>query len=211
MDKITAIEAQKRRGNRRSIYVNGEFVAGVDQEVVLDLGLKVGQQVDGEKLAEVLRAEEFRKAREAALTLLDYRARTRKELERRLIQKGYSEDVVAQVIAQLEKIDLVNDERFAADWVASRVTGRPMGRSRMNWELRRKGIAPESVEEALQQVDEEREFEMALELAERKLGGTRPSDPDAKRRLASFLQRRGFYWEIVSRVLDRVSEPEEEE
>lgn len=205
MDKITAIEPQKRRGNRRSIYVNGEFVAGVGEEVVVDLGLKVGQQVDGEKLAEVLRAEEIRRAREAALTLLDYRSRTEKELERRLLQKGYPEDVIARVIEQLENVDLVNDGRFAADWVASRIASRPIGRSRMNWELRRKGVAPELVEEALEQVDEDKEFDMALDLAARKLGGDSIKDQESKRKLAGYLQRRGFHWEIVSRVLDRLS------
>lgn len=205
MDRITAIETQKRRGNRRSIYVNGEFVAGVGEEVVVDLGLKVGQQVDGEKLAEVLRAEEIRSAREAALTLLDYRSRTQRELEQRLIQKGYSEETIARVIEQLENVDLVNDERFATDWVASRITHRPVGKSRMNWELRRKGVAPEIVEEALEQVDEDKEFEMALDLAERKLGGKAIEDPESKRKMAGFLQRRGFHWEIVSRALDKLS------
>jgi len=209
MDVITAIEPQKRRGNRRSIYVDGQFVAGVDEEVVVELGLKVGQQVDGRRLGEVLRAEESRRAREAALTLLDYRARSQKELERRLREKGYAEDVVAVVLAQLEQVDLVNDERFASEWVASRLSGRPMGRMRMAWELRRKGIASEIVDEALAPVDEEKEFEMALELAEGKLGGARPKDPDVKRRLAGFLQRRGFHWGTVSRVLDRLTGDEE--
>jgi regulatory protein len=208
MDTITAIEPQKRRGNRRSIYVNGQFVAGVDEEVVLELGLKVGQQVDAGRLTEVIQAEELRRARESALTLLDYRARTEKELERRLLQKGYPEDVVAQVITQLENVDLINDERFAANWVASRVASRPMGRTRMTWELRRKGIASETVDEALSQVDADKEFEMALELAEQRLGGEKLKDPESKRKLAGFLQRRGFYWDIVSRILDRLM-PEE--
>lgn len=205
MDKITAIETQKKRNKRRSIYVNGEFFAGVDQEVVIDLGLKVGQQIDAEKLAEVLQTEELRKAREAALTLLDYRARTRREIETRLLQKGYPEDVIAKIVEQLENVDLVNDERFANDWVAGRLEHRPTGKSRMSWELRRKGVSPEAVDEALEQVDEDKEFKMALELARKKLGRADVSDPDTKHKLAGFLQRRGFHWETVSRVLNRLS------
>lgn len=208
MSRITAIEVQKRRGERRSIYVDDEFVAGVDLEVVVKLGLKVGQQVDTERLEEILRIEELRKARECALTFLEYRARTGKELERKLLQKGYSEEVVAQVLDQLEDIDLVDDERFAADWVASRVEHRPMGRTRMTWELRRKGVAADAIEEALEQIDEETEFDMALEIARKKLGSSSAADPDVRRKLAGFLQRRGFRWEIVSRILDRLA-PEE--
>ena len=205
MDTITAIEPQKRRTNRRSVYVDGQFVAGVDEEIVLELGLRVGQQVDGNRLAEVLAAEETRRASQYALTLLDYRARTAKELERRMLQKGYSEEAVAKVLAQLQRVDLVNDERFASDWVASRIAHRPTGRSRILWELRRKGVASEIVDEALEQIDEDREFEMALELAEKKLGGARPKDPETKRRLAGLLQRRGFHWGVVSAVFDRLA------
>ncbi len=203
MDTITGIETQKRRGNRRSIFVNGEFVAGVGEEVVFELGLKVGQQVDAERLAEMLSAEEIRRAKEAAFYLLDYKERTTKELERRLLQKGYSEEAVTQVITQLERIDLVNDERYATSWVASRVAGRPMGRTRMTWELRRKGVAPEQVEEALEQIDEEKEYEMALSLVEKKLGGKSVSDQETRRKIAGFLQRRGFGWDVVSRALNR--------
>lgn len=211
MDTITAIEPQKRRGNRRSIFVNGEFVAGVSEEIVVDLRLKVGQQVDAEKLAEVIRAEEVRRARESALTLLDYRSRTEKELERRLLQKGYPEDVVATVLAQLANIDLINDERFASDWVASRVNYRPEGKSRMQWELRQKGVSPDVIDEALEQVDEDKEYDMALELARKKLGGSEITDRDEKRRLAAFLQRRGFHWGVVSRVLDKLGADDEED
>lgn len=202
---ITAIEPQKRQKNRRSIYVNGRFVAGVDEEVALELGLKVGMPVDGDWLAEVLRAEELRKAREAALTLLDYRARTGKELERRLLLKGYSEETVAHVIEKLKSVDFINDERFTADWVASRIGNRPMGRSRMMWELRKKGIDPETVDQALEQVDDDKETQMAFTLAEKKLGAKSLTDPETKRRLADFLRRRGFHWEVISRVLDQIS------
>lgn len=205
MDTITAIEPQKRQKNRRSIYVNDRFVAGVDEAVALELGLKVGMPVDGDWLAEVLRAEELRKAREAALTLLDYRARTGKELERRLLLKGYSEETVAHVIEKLKSADFINDERFTTDWVASRIGNRPMGRSRMMWELRKKGIDPETVDQALEQVDDDKETQMAFTLAEKKLGGKSLTDPETKRRLADFLRRRGFHWEVISRVLDQIS------
>jgi regulatory protein len=208
MDTITAIEPQKRRGNRRSVYVDGQFVAGVGEEIVMELGLRVGQQVDGRRLVEVLTAEETRRAREYALTLLDYQARTAKELERRMLQKGYAEEAVAKVVSQLQNAGLVNDERFASEWVAGRVAHRPMGRSRMLWELRRKGVASEIVDEALEHIDEDTELDMALELAKKKLGGKPPEDPETKRRLAALLQRRGFHWGVVSAVLNRLA-PEE--
>ena len=56
MGRITAIEAQKRRGDRRSIFVDGEFVVGAHEEVVLTLGLSIGQRFDEEQLVGERRA-----------------------------------------------------------------------------------------------------------------------------------------------------------
>jgi len=211
MGRITAIKPQERRPKRCSIFVDGKFAAGVDGEIVLTLGLKVGQQVDEERLREMLRAEEVRRAREAALNLLAYRSRSSKEIERRLKQKGYEEDIIADVIAGLQRVDLVNDERFASDWVSSRMAARPMGRSRLQWELRQKGVDGELIEEALREVDEDREFEAALGVAENRVDSGRSIEIAAeKRRLAGLLQRRGFGWETVKRVLDRIFGGEEE-
>ena len=211
MDKITAIEPQKRRPKRRSIFVNGEFAAGVDQEVVLTLGLKVGQQVDEARLKEMLQAEEVRKAREAALNLLGYRSRSENELELRLKQKGYEEDIIQVVLTGLKRVDLVNDERFADDWVKNRMASRPMGRTRLSWELRRKGISAKMIDETLEELDEEKEYQAALTLAESKLNKSLDIDVRAeKRRVGGLLQRRGFNWGIVSRVLDTIFQNEED-
>ena len=43
--------------------------------------------------------EQFEKVREAALRILDRRRRTRKDLETRLKEKGFDEEIVARVCA----------------------------------------------------------------------------------------------------------------
>jgi len=201
MDTITAIETQKRRGNRMSIYVNGRFVAGVDEEVVATLGLRVGQIIDENRLAKTLRAETVVRARQAALNLLSYRPRTKNELSRRLILKGYPEDMVDEVIAALTGSGLVDDEKFTKDWVADRLRSKPMGSVRIAWELRQKGIAQDVVQQALDSIDSETEYELALGLARKKLQrlGAEVSGEE-RHRLALFLRRRGFSWDVTNRV-----------
>lgn len=211
MGKITAIEPQKRKKDRRSIFVDGEFFAGVDEEVVLTIGLKVGQQVDDDSLEQLLRSEEVRKAREAALNLLSFRARSVNELERRLKQKGYEEEIIGEVISGLERVDLLNDERFTSDFIKGRMAAKPTGKNKLFWELRQKGVPQETIDEALGEVDEDQEYEAALRLAESKVDRSPNTDIHSeKRRLSGLLQRRGFNWDIVSRVLNRVFSDEED-
>ncbi len=204
MNVITAIEPQKRREDRRSIFVDGEFVAGVHADVVLALNLSVGQSLDKERLIDLLKAETARKARESALRLIGYRDRTRSEIRKRLIGSEFPEDIVEEVIEQLAAVGLIDDEKFSRNWVKSRSAGRPMGKMRLAWELRAKGVDAPVVEEALENIDEEKEFELAMSLAQKKLEKTDRTDPLLKNRLSSFLRRRGFGWDVISRVYDEL-------
>lgn len=204
MGVITAIEEQKRRCDRKSIFVDGEFVAGAHEEVVVALGLCVGQSFDGDRLADIIRAETVRKARESALHLLGYRDRTKSEIKMHLIRRDYPEDIVDEIIDRLSRVELLDDEKFSRDWVRSRSAAKPMGRTRLAWELRSRGIDAPLIQEALESVDTDTEYALALEAASKKADKAKRDDPMLKKRLISFLRRRGFGWEVINRVIDRV-------
>src|SRR5919197_1354126 len=148
MPKVTAIEAQRRAG-RVSVFLDGEFALGMHEEVAEALGLRTGQDLSPEELQEMVRAETRRRAKENALRLLSFRARSREELRRRLERKGYESVVIDDVLAELISSQLLDDTQFTRAWVEARTTGRPMGRQRIAWELRQKGVDPETIGEAL--------------------------------------------------------------
>src|SRR5690606_41517823 len=79
----------------------------------------------------------------AAFRLRAVRARTAQELERRLVRRGFSPAVAAEVLAWCQSLGYVNDELFAEDWIRNRTGSRPSGRRRIEHELREKGIHPE--------------------------------------------------------------------
>lgn len=205
MPKITALEAQKRKG-RLNVFVDGRFVLGVGEAVAADLGLRVGREITPERLREIAGAEEVHKATEAALTLLETRARATREIETRLRQKGYEDEVIAQVVEKLRRLELLNDAQFAAQWVEarSRTEGsRPVGRRRLGAELSQKGVAKEQIAEAVGRVSDEQELSLARAAAKKKVRHV-PTDPEALRaerhKLMGFLQRRGFGWDTVKTV-----------
>ena len=204
MGVITAIEAQKKRGDRKSIFVDGVFVAGAHEEVIDVLNLSVGQTFDSERLADVIRKESTRKARESALRLLGYRDRTESEIRRRLMGNDFPEDIVDEVIDHLSRAGLLDDGKFSRDWVKSRTLSKPMGRTRLAWELRAKGVEEPKVEAALEALDENAEYEMALSLARKKAEKSDICDPSFRNRTASFLRRRGFSWDAITRALDEL-------
>ena len=205
MPEITALEPQKRPG-RLNVFVDGQFVMGVGEAVAADLRLRIGKEMTPEKLLEVAGAEEVQKALDSALLLLEVRARARREIETRLTQKGYEESIIEQVIEKLVRLELINDAQFAAQWVEAktRVGGnRPVGRRRLSSELYAKGVAKDQITEAVEVVTNADELVLARAAASKKVR-TVPTDRDLlqaeRRKLMSFLQRRGFGWETVKQV-----------
>ena len=205
MPQITALEPQRRKG-RLNVFVDGHFILGVGEAVAADLNLRVGREITPDKLREVAGAEEVHKATEAALVLLEVRVRARREIETRLKQKGYEEDVTTQVLENLTKLGLLDDAQFAGQWVEAktRIGGsRPIGRRRLSSELYGKGVAKDQIEQAVAVVSDDHELALARAAAAKKVRSV-PSDREAlqneRRKLMGFLQRRGFGWETVKLV-----------
>ena len=147
--------------------------------------------------------KELIRAKNTAYRLLTYRPRSRAEIEKKLRDKEFDETIVRQVITGLMRFGYIDDNKFAREWAASRVRSRGYGRRRIEQELRRKGIARETIREALAEaVPVEDEREAATKAAEKKLGTMRSIEPEMRRRrLAGFLERKGFPSGLIRDIL----------
>ncbi len=144
-------------------------------------------------------------ARAVVLGKLAAQARTRHELDQALRAKEVPEPVAAQVLDRMEEVGLVDDSAFARDWVDSRQQRRHLSRRALRQELERKGVHREVIDDALESVDSEDEYEAARELAERKARTMGGLIRDVQyRRLVSVLARRGFGGSLIARVISEV-------
>ncbi|HXJ63980.1 MAG TPA: regulatory protein RecX [Actinomycetota bacterium] len=133
-------------------------------------------------------------ARDRALNLLSFRDRSRRELEQRLLRAGFEPDDVLEALEALERVGLVDDERFARAVVEQEAGRRLSGRRAVAAALASKGVSREVAGAALAEIDDpESERRRAEELARsrvRRMGALAPEV--AYRRLAGLLARRGF-------------------
>jgi regulatory protein len=145
------------------------------------------------------------KVRERCLNLLAQQPRTRFELERSLARAGAPDDLVGEVLDRFTKVGLVDDQAYADAYIRTGVGVRRRGTRSLRAELRGRGVAPEVIESATAEVDEDAELATALALARRRAAGLSRLDPHAqRRRLTGLLLRRGFSGAIVSSVLEEV-------
>jgi regulatory protein len=147
--------------------------------------------------------KELIRAKNSAYRYLTYRPRSRAEIETKLREKEFDDEIVRQVIADLVRFGYVDDQEFARLWAQSRVRLRGFGRRRIERELTNKGIDRGIIKQIFAELfDGDSEFETATLTAQKKLTTLRSVDRETRRRrLAGFLERKGFSFEIIGRVL----------
>ncbi len=142
------------------------------------------------------------RARVYAVRLIKFRERSERELRDKLALKGFSPQAEEAAVAYAKRSGLVDDALFARLWVAGRIK-RPFGARRLRWELRRKGIAPSLIEEALSVATEGVREEDVVRGLVRARRGRMKGVPvlKVKERLFRTLTRSGFKREIIFDVL----------
>ncbi|MFF8957261.1 recombination regulator RecX [Streptomyces sp. NPDC014894] len=152
------------------------------------------------------------RARAICLRLLTGTPRTRRQLADALHKREIPDEIAEEVLSRFEDVGLINDAAFADAWVESRHHGRGLARRALARELRTKGVDPALIDEAVGQLDSDREEETARELVARRLRSTRGLDRDRRvRRLAGMLARKGYGEGVALRVVRRALEEEGED
>jgi regulatory protein len=199
--RITALKVQKKNPNRVSVYLDGEFAFGVSR--IVAAWLQVGQDLSDEKIVELQQQETQEASLQKAMLLLSYRPRSEAEIRQRLREDGFEPEVIAITVDRLRLNGLLQDENFAQTWIENRGAFRPRSQKMLAFELRRKGIAEETIQQALAESssDNDLAYQAAARYA-RKLAGTEWEE--FHRRLLAFLGRRGFSYGTSAPVVRQV-------
>lgn len=164
--------------------------------------LAEGDAVDPQAYEDSVAAIQLADAYEAALTSLDSRARTARELERALLNKGYVRPAVEAAVERLRENRLIDDARIAGR-IAESSADKPVGVYALRRKLKAKGISDEDADAALEAFDDDQQQAAARRAAEKLLkryeGLPRR---EARAKLSQALARRGFGWDSVRAAVD---------
>ncbi len=157
--------------------------------------------------------EVLKKARNMVLRLLTFRARSRKEVYDYLERKGFSENVSAAIVKEMEGYGYINDEQFAEEFIVGRKL-RGHGIKKVRYELYMKGIDNQIVDQKVNEhFDPDQDLARIKELLEqrmaRRAGIDEPEEERERllRREAAFLKRRGFQDHLIMKALKDLDPP----
>lgn len=211
MPVVIKLKRKKRTKEWYFIYLSDgrEILSYID--FIIKFNIKIGKHLTEENIQEIKSSSDLLLAKEIAYKFLSYRPRTQKEVEEKLKLKGFPDDVVSKVINDIKRYGFINDLEYTKNFILNKMRSKTLGKIALKQILLSKGILNETIDQVLAErenlIDE---FEMALELAEKKLNQIKSSKRkkmnknEQKRKIYEFLTRRGFTWDTINRVINTI-------
>ncbi len=140
---LTDITLTKK--GRCALFVDGEFLFSAHPDVFYGSGWQKGREVTVEELEQLRISSEERTAKDKALDLLSYSARTGRQLYEKLARKTDPE-AAAAAVARMEELGLVDDADYARRFVADKLNLKDWGLKRIVQELRVKGVDQQHID-----------------------------------------------------------------
>ncbi len=193
---ITALTEQKNNHSRVNVFLDGEFAFGVTKTIGIQLHL--GQVLSEKEILEWQEKDRFEYGYQRIQPFLLYRPRSIAETSRKLEILGIDSSISEKILTRAQDERLLDDTQFSQLWVENRVAFHPRGKRLLSYELRKKGISDDLIQDATSGIDEEK---MALQAAEKFLKQLEKSDwKTFQIRLGGYLQRRGFAYDVVREI-----------
>ena len=198
--RIERVEASRHKKGRVLVFLEDGACLKITEQELLDFGLRAGDELDKPTLDRLKEAAGVSNVKATAADLIGKRAMSRRDLERKLQEKGASEAEARYAAEWLEAIGAINDADYAA-LLVRHCAQLGYGPARIRDKLYEKGVPRELWEDALDTLpDQSEDVDRFLRS---KLRGELPDEKE-KKRLTDALLRRGFSWGDVRAAWNRL-------
>lgn len=150
------ITAQKGRGKKIHILVDGEYTFTTDEEFWYSSFMKSGAELTEEEYAEFKEKADYRFGMNRSMDLLSGKDYSRAELIKKLTQK-ISQETAERVAERIEELGLINDGAYAAKVAEYYAVSKNMGKKGIRSKLYQKGFTRDVIDETMENLvlDEE--------------------------------------------------------
>lgn len=180
------------------LTVSGELFY-ISYDLFNDLDIKKDEALDFDVFSKIQADNSYNRAKNYILNRISYANKTSFEIEKILKDKGYEEDVSRRVIDFLTLYNLIDDESFVKSFIADKSSINGWPKNKIRYKLKLKGIPDSLIDENLNLIDDDREYEKALHFAEKKSRGDYSFK--MKNKVYRHLASKGFDFDVIGRVM----------
>lgn len=200
MPVITAINLQTKIKDRCNLFLDGEYYTSVTLETVMKNRLKVGLEIEKDKLAEIITENEKAEALNKAVGYISKYLKTKREIKDYLLRKGYSEEVAWYCIDKLKEYGYVNDQEYSKRFIES--NSKNQGKRLLEYKLMMKGVKKEDIGAAYENAEIDAK-ENAKAIAEKHLKNKEITSENLAKTYR-YLIGKGFSYEEASYAIDQM-------
>lgn len=201
MGIVTKIEYQKNK-TRVNIYVDGEFFCGLNSEVLFSNQIKVGSEVDEQRLKALIFESEVKKGVSYVFGLLAKKPYAEREIRTKLYQKGYSSETTQKIIETIKEYKLIDDSDYAKTYVDSNKT---KSKREIEFNLSQKGIDKHIIQNAVNDIKNDDEM-AKIDIITVKYMKNKPKTSENLQKLFRYLQGKGFEFELIKNKISKLKE-----
>ena len=205
-NKILSITPYKKNTFKITTSLGVNF--RVPEEILLKVPLSEGSELSESDINSIKSDNNYFTVRSKALRLLDYRMRSKKELEYRLLKKGDNKKTISMVIEDLENKGFVDDEKFCLAFGKDQINKNKIGPIALKYKLKEHIDSLNFIEKLSDRIYSELNIEnIIMQILAKYPPEKIKKEDDLKRKIINKLKRKGHYWQDIEGTLNKYLNP----
>ena len=200
--KIESLREPTVRGGRYTVTLDDGRRLRLEQATVGEFALYPGRELTAEELDQIRAANQRASAKARAVRIISATNVSKKDLERRLVQKGETSELASEAVQWLTELNLLDDLETARQ-LAQSAARKGYGAARIRQILYQKGIDRQLWDEAMEELPEPDD---AIDrFLQSRFKGEKPDERETKRAVDALL-RRGHRWADIRSAMARYTD-----
>lgn len=188
--KITDIKSQIKNKERMNIYLDNQYYCSLDLYTIMKYRVKEGQEISREELIKIQKEAEFEKGFNYSLSYISRSVKTAKQMKRKLVEKGYIEEIIVEIIEKLKELSLIDDRDYCKRYIET--YKKKKGERLLRRELKLKGVSETIIDDELKELD--RDEDIVVQIA-RKYMKNKEFSLQNKRKCINHIVLKGFSYD----------------
>ncbi len=198
---VTGIEEESK--SRCRIYIDNEFAFVLYKGELRLYHIRLNEEVQRDDYETIQREVLPKRVKLRAMNLLTKRDYTEAKLREKLLQGGYTQELVDLALEYVISFHYVDDLRYAVSYINEKSSSR--SRQRIRQDLCQRGISQDVVQKAFWEWEdrggESDEDGMIRKLLEKRHYSFASADSKEMQKQFAFLMRKGFSQDAIKRAL----------
>jgi len=204
--RILSIIPKRNKKNIHTVTISNGSSFEVSKEIIQSKSLFEGLELDESDFEKIFVSENYFRVKEAGMRLLSYRMRSKKELNQKLIKKGFSIEVINDVMIEFEKKEWVDDQKFGLAFSRDQINRNKIGPISLKYKLKEYLDSLELIDQISNNIYSELDVEnIIIKVIEKYPPHKIEGDYNLRRKLINKLKRKGHYWQDIESAMHKYS------